>query len=174
MIALPSWCKKSNPILSPNNNNWHPTESRAHYLSDDTPIFCAGGCGDIVGYLPKGHKVLTYHGRGYEHWCANCESEDLKRKEEAKAIKADPDSHDLLILRKQDPKLARLRVCQASTVPVILLGSAGIVLGSMVGVYAAMAGTAGWFGFSVALRYRERAECEEARKLTSLKPDSKN
>ena len=48
-----------------------PTEDALKPLTEnveDIPIFCAGGCGEVMGYVRTGDSIPT-------RWCPLCESE---------------------------------------------------------------------------------------------------
>jgi hypothetical protein len=108
----------------------------------DVPIFCAGGCGEVVGYLPKGN-VLAYKG-ACEQWCPACEAADIARKHLAKASVSGPDD-ELAKLSRPARNLNRLRLIQAATVALIIAGSVFIAMGHVVGIYLAAVGTLAWF-----------------------------
>ena len=159
MIAIPEWLK-TNSDVEPQQFHRHrgpltpgarekpakTTEgSGAHAHDHDIPIFCAGGCGEVVGYLPKGHKVLTYKGRGYEHWCPMCEAADISKKRIAEAKASFTSKDELAGVIKPVPDLRRLRLIQAATVAVIIAGSVCIAMGQVVGIYLAAFGTLAWF-----------------------------
>lgn len=42
----------------------------------DAPIYCEGGCGGIVGFVPKGHRMIHYLDIKYAHWCVQCAAAD--------------------------------------------------------------------------------------------------
>jgi hypothetical protein len=115
----------------------------------DVPIFCTGGCGEVVGYLPKG-ELLAYKGQGYEQWCPACQAADTARERFAKASGASTDS-ELAELSRPARNLNRLRLMQAATVALIIAGSVFIAMGHVVGIYLAAIGTLAWFGLSFVL-----------------------
>ena len=162
VIALPSWLRPKSRPLSPEENPFAekadpPPKRQVQYISEDTPIICAGGCGQIIGYLPKGHKVLTYrHSRGYEHWCPECESADRYRKDREKYEAADRERQVLALLGRVDPDVPRLRLAQISSVAVIALGSGLIAAGNIMGVYLAGTGIAAFIGLYAKLRTRRQ------------------
>ena len=157
MVAMPQWLKTNSDVerqqfhrhrepLTPEGSRKQLAEatddSNAH--SNDIRIFCAGGCGEVVGFLPKGHKVLTYKGRGYEHWCPKCEAADVSKKRLAEG-NALTSTDELAGLFKPPRDLRRLRLIQAAAVAVIIAGSVCIAMGRVVGIYLAAFGTLAWF-----------------------------
>jgi len=155
MVAIPQWLKTTDDgeqqlrrreSLTPESSREQTAEtseeSDAH--SHDIPIFCAGGCGEVVGYLPKGHKVLTYKGRGYENWCPVCEAADIARRRFAKAEASFASTDELAELRKPPRDLRKLRLIQVASVALIIAGSVYIAMGRVAGIYLAAFGTLAW------------------------------
>ena len=155
MVAIPQWLKTNSDVeqqfhrhrekLTPEGSGKQLAETGSDVQSSDIPIFCVGGCGEVVGYLPKGHKVLTSQGRGYEHWCPTCEAADISRKRLAKAKASFTSTDELAGLFKPPRDLRRLRLIQAAAVAVIIAGSVCIAMGRVVGIYLAAFGTLAWF-----------------------------
>ena len=157
MIAIPEWLKTNSdvepqhfhrhrePLTPGSREKLAETADGSGAHGHDIPIFCAGGCGEVVGYLPKGHKVLTYKGRGYEHWCPTCEAADISKKRIAEAKASFTSKDELAGLIKPVPDLRRLRLIQAATVAVVIAGSVCIAMGRVVGIYLAAFGTLAWF-----------------------------
>jgi hypothetical protein len=156
MVAIPQWLKTDSDTDQSFNRHREPLTSevpgkRPAERSDgsdaegsDIPIFCAGGCGEVVGYLPKEQKVLGYNGKG--RWCPRCEAAAISRKRLAEEAKASFTSTDELAgLVKLPRDLRWLRLIQAAFVAVIIAGSVCIAMGRVVGIYLAACGTVAWF-----------------------------
>ena len=156
MVAIPQWLKTQSDAGQSFHHHREPATSevpgrRPAETSDssdaegsDIPIFCAGGCGEVVGYLPKEQKVLGYNGKG--RWCPRCEAAAISRKRLAEETKASFTSTDELAgLVKLPRDLRWLRLIQAASVAVIIAGSACIAMGRVVGIYLAACGTVVWF-----------------------------
>jgi hypothetical protein len=153
MVAIPHWLKTQSDADPPFHHHREPVtsevpERRPAEASDssdaegsDIPIFCAGGCGEVVGYLRKEQKVLGYNGKG--RWCPRCEAAAISRKRLAKASFTSTD--ELAGLVKLPRDLRWLRLIQAASVAVIIAGSACIAMGRVVGIYLAACGTVVWF-----------------------------
>lgn len=154
MVAIPQWLKtesdpaeqihRSRDPLMPQGSRERPEETGDSSYSSDIPIFCAGGCGEVVGYLPKGPKGVSHNGKGRR--CPQCEAASLAKRriaEEAKPFFACTD--ELAGLVKPPRDLAWLRLIQAAAVAVIIAGSACIAMGRVVGIYLAALGTLAWF-----------------------------
>jgi hypothetical protein len=163
MIAIPQWLKMSSDVeqqqLHGRRDQLTPvSREKLAERTDDfggqdhgIPIFCAGGCGEVVGYLPKGHKVLTYKGRGYEHWCPTCTAADISKKRIAESRTPLTAADELAGLIKPVRDLRWLRLIQAATVAVIITGSVCIARGRVVGIYLAAFGTLAWFATCLVL-----------------------
>jgi hypothetical protein len=158
MVAIPQWLKTTSdadqhkfrghrePLTTEGaREQLAETTGDSDAHSSDVPIFCAGGCGEVVGYLPKGHKVLTYKGRGYEHWCPKCEAAEISKKRLTVAKTPFTSTDELAGLFKPPRDLRRLRLTQAAAVSVIIAGSVCIAMGRVVGIYLAALGTLAWF-----------------------------
>jgi hypothetical protein len=157
MIAIPQWLKTSSDIEQQQQLHRHGDQlarvsreklaeasERFGAYEHGVPIFCAGGCGEVVGYLPKGHKVLNYKGRGYEHWCPTCEAADISKKRIAASKTPLTSADELAGLIKPVRDLRWLRLIQVATVGVIIAGSVCIARGRVVGIYLAAFGTLAW------------------------------
>jgi hypothetical protein len=153
MVAIPQWLKTQSDADQPFHHHREPASSEApgrrpaettDAEGSDIPIFCAGGCGEVVGYLRKEQKVLGYNGKG--RWCPRCEAAAISRKRLAEEAKVSFTSTDELAgLVKQPRDLRWLRLVQAASVAVIIAGSACIAMGRVVGIYLAACGTVAWF-----------------------------
>ncbi len=105
----------------------------------------------MVGYLPKGHKVVTYKSGVYEHWCPKCKAADISKKRLAQATASFTSTDELAGLFKPPRDLRRLRLIQAAAVAVIITGSVCIAMGLVVGIYLAAFGTLAWFAICLML-----------------------
>ncbi|HEY5705124.1 MAG TPA: hypothetical protein VIS96_06080 [Terrimicrobiaceae bacterium] len=130
---------------APESENLGQSRTPSGDTEQDIPIFCAGGCGEVVGFLPKGHKVLAYKARSYEHWCPTCEAADISKKQCAESKTSFASTDELAGLVKPVRDLRWLRFAQAATVAVIIAGSAFIAMGRVAGIYLAAFGTLAWF-----------------------------
>ena len=153
MVAIPQWLKTQSDAGHSFHHHREPATSelpgrRPAETSDssdaegsDIPIFCAGGCGEVVGYLPKEQQVLGYNGKG--RLCPRCEAAAISRKRLAQASFTSTDELAGFVRLPRD--LRWLRIIQAASVAVIIAGSACIAMGRVVGIYLAACGTAAWF-----------------------------
>jgi hypothetical protein len=163
MIAIPEWLKTNSDVEPQqfDHPRREPTQRSRERLAKttegsgahdhDIPIFCAGGCGEVVGYLPKGHRVLIYKGRGYEHWCSTCEAADISKKRMAEAKASFISTDELAGPFKPPRDLRRLRLIQAAAVAIIIAGSVCIAMGRVVGIYLSAFGTLAWFATCLVL-----------------------
>ena len=153
MVAIRHWLKtnshgeqqqfeRQSDSLMPEGFRERVGEQACNGPTQDVPIFCSGGCGEVVGYLPKGN-VLAYKG-SYEQWCPACEAADMARKRLAKASVSSTDG-ELAELSRPARNLNRLRLIQAATVALIIAGSVFIAMGHVMGIYLAAVGTLAWF-----------------------------
>jgi len=164
MIAIPQWLKTS---ADAQQHQFHGDREQPARVSrdriaettqglnaqeDGIPIFCAGGCGEVVGYLLQEDDAATNRGRGYEHWCPACEANDLSRKRLAESKIALTSADELAELVKPAPDLRWLRFVQTAAVAVIITGSVCIERGRVVGIYLAGFGTLAWFATYLVLR----------------------
>jgi hypothetical protein len=162
MVAIRHW-RRTNTVgerrqfessaqpLTPEASPKRQDERSSEVPNRDVPIFCAGGCGEVVGYLPKG---LAYEDKGYEHWCPACEAVDMASKRPAKASSTTAED-ELAGLLQPDRDASRLRLLRAATVGLIIAGSIFIAMGFVVGIYLAVIGTLAWFAVCFAL-WRQR------------------
>ena len=115
-----------------------PTEDALKPLTEnveDIPIFCAGGCGEVMGYVRTGDSIPT-------RWCPVCESEKASESEVIEAIASDTD--ELAELRSAPTDLRLIHIAQVVVVTLILAGSACIAIGRPLGIYLAAIGTLAW------------------------------
>ena len=152
MVAIRHWLKANSrgeqqqferhgEPLTPDGFRERVGEQDSNGPNHDVPIFCTGGCGEVVGYLPKGN---VRKGQGYEQWCPACEAAETARKRLAKASGASTDG-ELAELSRPARNLNRLRLMQAASVALIIAGSVFIAMGHVVGIYLAAVGTLAWF-----------------------------
>jgi hypothetical protein len=109
---------------------------------DDIPIFCAGGCGEVMGYVRTGDSIPT-------RWCSACES---VRASEPEMIAAMPSEADELAELRSPPRdLRKAHFFQVVAVALILAGSIYIALGRPIGIYLAAVGTLAWVAVGLVL-----------------------
>ena len=103
--------------------------------AEDIPVFCAGGCGEVMGYVRTGDSIPT-------RWCPVCES---AKASESKVIQAVPsDTDELAELRSPPRDLRKAHFVQVLAVGLIFAGSIYIALGRPMGIYLATIGTLAW------------------------------
>ena len=151
MVAIPQWLKTESDVeqhlhrqpepLKLEKPRKRPGETGGSTDGRDIPTFCAGGCGEVVGYLPKG---VSYTGK--ERRCPKCEAASIAMKRGAKVATPSFTSTDELAgLLKPSRDLRWLSLIQAAAVAVIIAGSVCIATGRVVGIYLAAFGSLAWF-----------------------------
>jgi hypothetical protein len=115
----------------------------------DIPIFCAGGCGEVVGYLSEG---MTRSQGNNERWCPACKAAASAKGAipSDKLLRANTD--ELAELHKPARNLGWLELIRAAMVLVIIAGSILIAMGRPLGIYVAALGTLAWFALCFAVR----------------------
>jgi hypothetical protein len=116
----------------------------------DIPIFCAGGCGEVVGYLAREGAAAIPGKAGLNQWCPTCREANSAKNNVAEFSLESTD--ELAEIRGPTRHLGWLNLMQAMIVAVIIAGSVCIALGYSVGTYVAALGTIAWFVVSVVLR----------------------
>ena len=122
-----------------------PTEDALKPLTEnveDIPIFCAGGCGEVMGYVRTGDSIPT-------RWCPLCESEKASEPEVIEPMPADTD--ELAELRSQPRNLRKAHFVQVLAVGLIFAGSIYIALGRPIGIYLAAMGVLIWIAVGLVL-----------------------
>ena len=110
-------------------------ESSIEASDKDIPIFCAGGCGEVMGYVQTDDSIPT-------QWCPLCES---ARASECAVVEPVPsDTDELAELRSPPTGLRLIHIAQVVVVTLILAGSACIAIGRPLGIYLAAIGTLAW------------------------------
>ena len=110
--------------------------------NEDIPIFCAGGCGEVMGYVRRDESIPTRR-------CPVCES---ARASEAASVKALPSNTDELAELRSPPRdLRKAHFVQVVAVALIFAGSIYIALGSSIGIYLAAVGTLAWIAVGLFL-----------------------
>ncbi len=116
----------------------------------DMPVFCAGGCGEVVGYLARDGVAAASGGAGLNRWCPSCrEANSAKNNVDEFPLKS---TDELAEIRGPTRHLGWLNLMQAVIVAVIIAGSICIALGYSVGTYVAALGTITWLVVSLVLR----------------------
>ena len=109
---------------------------------EDIPIFCAGGCGEVMGYVRTGDSIPT-------RWCPLCESEKASESEDIEPMPADTD--ELAELRSAPRDLRKAHFVQVLAVGLIFAGSIYIALGRPIGIYLAAMGVLIWIAVGLVL-----------------------
>ena len=127
--------------LHRDDNAFRPSSEAAENV-DEIPVFCEGGCGEVMGYIRMGDSIPT-------RWCAACEP--LKVSESA-VIEAMPTNTDELAELRRPPKdLRKAHFVQVLAVGLIVAGSVYIALGRPIGIYLAAIGTLAWVAVGLVL-----------------------
>jgi len=115
---------------------------------EDIPVFCAGGCGEVMGYVGKGDSIPT-------RWCSACESvraPESASMDQPVSTKAVPlNTDELAALRSAPRDLRKAHVVQVLAVALIFAGSIYIALGEPIGIYLAAVGTLAWIAVGLVL-----------------------
>ena len=122
-----------------------PTEDALKPLTEnveDIQIFCAGGCGEVMGYVRTGDSIPT-------RWCPLCESEKASASEVIEPMPADTD--ELAELRSAPRDLRKAHFVQVLAVGLIFAGSIYIALGRPIGIYLAAMGILIWIAVGLVL-----------------------
>ena len=110
-------------------------ESSMEVSDKDIPIFCAGGCGEVMGYVQTGSSIPT-------RWCSSCGSAKACQSAVTEAMPSDSD--ELAELRSPPRNLRKAHFVQVLAVSLIFAGSIYIALGQPIGIYLAAIGTVAW------------------------------
>ncbi len=117
-------------------------ESSIEASDKDIPIFCAGGCGEVMGYVQTDDSIPT-------QWCPLCES---ARASECAIVEPVPsDTDELAELRSPPKDLRKTHFVQVLAVGLIFAGSVYIALGQAIGIYLAAIGTVAWIAVAFVL-----------------------
>ena len=109
---------------------------------EEIPIFCAGACGEVMGFVRSGDSIPT-------RWCPICES---AKASESEVIEATPMARDELSeLRSPARDLRKAHFVQVLAVGLIIAGSIYIALGRPMGIYLAAIGTLTWVAVGLVL-----------------------
>jgi hypothetical protein len=109
---------------------------------EDIPIFCAGGCGEVMGYVRIGDSIPS-------RWCPDCESAKASESAVTEAMPSDTD--ELAELRSPPRDLRKAHLAQVLAVLLIFAGSIYIAVGRPIGIYLAAFGTVAWIGVGLVL-----------------------
>jgi hypothetical protein len=159
IVAIPPWLTTNTDIeqsfscrqksISPEGSG----EQRVGISDDsdaDIPIFCAGGCGEVVGYFSEGQKLPDPKAGNSQCWCPACKAANASNKGVAEVAFTSADELDEL--RKPTPDRAGLGLIQVAIVAIIMAGSVCIAMGRAIGIYLAVFGTLAWFVVCFVLR----------------------
>ncbi len=108
---------------------------------EEIPIFCAGACGEVMGFVRSGDSIPT-------RWCPICES---AKASESEVIEAMPTRDELAELRSPARDLRKAHFVQVLAVGLIIAGSIYIALGRPMGIYLAAIGTLTWVAVGLVL-----------------------
>jgi hypothetical protein len=109
---------------------------------EEIPIFCAGGCGEVMGFVRSADSIPR-------RWCPICES---AKASESEVIEAMPTGKDELAeLRAPARDLRKAHFVQVLAVGLIIAGSIYIALGRPMGIYLAAIGTLTWVAVGLVL-----------------------
>lgn len=161
MVSIPSWLTNSEeeqriPRGRKLVASKSPHQQFARMPEDsetEIPIFCKGGCGEVVGYLPKGRKESESRKPGQEQWCPACIQAKISEKRLPEAKVSTESKDELTELRKTTRNLGWFGLVQAMIVVIIISGSIFIATGQVVGIYLAVIGTIAWCISSFLLRH---------------------
>jgi hypothetical protein len=109
---------------------------------EEIPIFCAGGCGEVMGYVRKDDGIPR-------SWCPICESKKASASEVIEAMRASGD--ELAGLHSTERNLRTAHLVQVLAVSLIFAGSIYIALGRTMGIYLAAIGTLAWVAVGLVL-----------------------
>jgi hypothetical protein len=148
MVAIPEWLRarsenedalcRSERRLAENARE----QTGTHAQGGEIPIFCAGGCGEVVGYFSQAQAMDTT--KGHENWCPACKAVDIAKKGFKRPDVPLANTDELAGLRESPRNLRWLRALQVACVVLITVGSAYIAMGRVIGIYLAALGTLGW------------------------------
>ena len=148
MAAIPFKTSADDQRLRQRQENLPPeTVPKTSLGSDDVqeiPIFCAGGCGEVMGYIGKGQSIPTCK-------CARCKAMDNAKTRFVKPEELPANTDELAELRTPSRDLRKFRVVQVAAVALIFAGSAYIAMGQVPGIYLAALGTLAWIAVELAL-----------------------
>jgi hypothetical protein len=149
MAALPQRLKLGNEvgkqIFAPDTGGDANREAcRAQDANgEEIPIFCAGGCGEVVGYFRTRTAANPALGAG-EQYCSKCKAGDflLTPIREAKPPLRAVDEPGAIAQARRN--LGWLQLAQVVVVLSIFAGSVLIATGRVAGLYLAAFGTLAW------------------------------
>ena len=144
MAEIPSRLKRNaDQHLLPGSAEDAPESSfESSETAEDIPIFCAGGCGEVMGYVRTGDSIPT-------RWCPLCESEKASASEVIEPMPTDTD--ELAELRSAPRDLRKAHFVQVLAVGLIFAGSIYIALGRPIGIYLAAMGVLIWIAVGLVL-----------------------
>ena len=156
MVAIPPWLTKNSDTEGPSSRQedaGSPEVSGERLVKpdddfkSDIPVFCEGGCGEVVGYLTR--EQTTSEPGGDARWCPACRAAK-GRVAETRVSFASAD--ELVELHRPNRNLRWLCLLQVAIVTVIIAGSVLIAMGRVTGVYLAVFGTLAWCAVYFGLR----------------------
>ena len=110
---------------------------------EEIPIFCAGGCGEVIGFMRKGQSFPTSR-------CPRCEAVEVaRRKALVSEKKMIVEEDELAELRSPPRDLRLIHMFQVAAVALIFAGSICIAIGRPLGIYLAAFGTLLWIAIAV-------------------------
>jgi hypothetical protein len=111
----------------------------------EIPIFCAGGCGEVLGFFKQGESIPT-------HRCPACQAAEAEKASRVSGEATPADTDELAELRSPPPNLRAVHIFQVLAVALISAGSVCIALGRPLGIYLAAIGTLAWVSVAVVRR----------------------
>ena len=114
----------------------------------EIPIFCAGGCGEVMGFVKKGQSIPTYR-------CLACQATETAKASLPATEFILRNTDELAELRSAPRDLRLVHIAQVVAVALIFAGSVCIATGRPLGIYLAAIGTLAWVTVAVA-RWRMR------------------
>ena len=117
---------------------------------DEIPIFCAAGCGEVVGYFRTKGASIAAADAG-EQRCSKCQARDSLGSGVREAKPTLRAADELLVTVKPRRDLRWLRLAQVIIVLAIVAGSVLIATGWVTGIYLAGFGTLAWLVVWLAL-----------------------
>jgi hypothetical protein len=110
--------------------------------SPEIPIFCAGGCGEVMGFLKKGQSIPTYR-------CPACQAAEAAKASLATTEVTPVNTDELAELRSSPRDLRLIHIVQVIAVALIFAGSVCITMGRPLGIYLAAIGTLAWIAIGL-------------------------
>lgn len=151
MAAIPQRLKtRKDSDLDPQHRSGSPNEMALEHalgFDDDRaeiPVFCAGGCGEIMGFLKKGQSIPTVR-------CSACQAAEMAKASLSSTEAMPANTDELAELRSPPRDLRKIHIVQVVAVALIFAGSLFIAMGRPLGIYLAAFGILAWIGAALVL-----------------------